>query len=172
VRRITALLLLVGLLAGCTALQGVTPSPTGSSRGAVRGLTNATEIVLASNAAQTIAFTGNAVNFSGIVLLVVLDVTAASGTTPTLDVKLQTTEDGTNWCDFAAFGQATVVSRQLIRIVQLTVPNVAQVACTDATLAAATVHQGPLGRAVRIKHALPGGTTPSFSYTIKAWVQD
>lgn len=42
-----------------------------------------------------------------------LDVTAASGTAPTLDVKLQTSHDGsTGWRDVAAFAQKTAVGTE------------------------------------------------------------
>ncbi len=42
-------------------------------------------------------------------LLGILNVTAVSGTSPTLDVKFQESMDGTNWIDIpsAAFAQAT-----------------------------------------------------------------
>jgi len=157
------------VLAACTAPPEATPQ----TRAPARAATNAIELVLANNSAQTTAFTGNAFSLGGATsMFLVLDVTAASGTSPTLDVKVQTTEDGTSWCDFAAFGQATAVSRQIVRVVTIVVPNTAQVTCTDATLAAATVHQGPLGRSIRIKHLAPGGTTPSFTYTVKVWVTD
>ena len=41
-----------------------------------------------------------------------LKVTSASGTTPTLDVKVQTSPDGTTWTDVGTFTQVTAVSTQ------------------------------------------------------------
>ena len=41
-----------------------------------------------------------------------LNVTAASGTSPTLDVKLETSSDGTNWYTVAAFAQKTGISSE------------------------------------------------------------
>lgn len=41
-----------------------------------------------------------------------LDVTAASGTSPTLDIKFQTSPDGTDWYDTGdAFAQQTAVNK-------------------------------------------------------------
>ena len=160
------LLALLVMLASCSPVAQPTP------KGAVRGAGNAGRLTLATSAARTAAFTGDAVTVTGYRLLVIeLDVTAVSGTTPTLDVKVQTLVDGTNWCDIAAFTQATAATRQLVRISQETTPN-AQVACTDGTLAAGTIHQGPWGQSIRVKHALPGGTTPSFTYSVTAWASE
>lgn len=49
-------------------------------------------------------------------LLVQLDVTAVAGTTPTLDVVVEDTIDGTNWYTVAAFAQKTTPGRELLRI--------------------------------------------------------
>jgi hypothetical protein len=72
-----------------------------------------------------------------------LTVTAASGTTPTLDVRLETSLDaGTTWSTVGAFAQAT---------------------------AATTKNKvfGPLGDLCRWAWTI-GGTTPSFTFTVAA----
>lgn len=161
------------LLVACQTPPTSTVSQTERPR-AGAGST-AVRFVLAPSAARTAAFTGTPVEIGGVkTVMLQLDVTAASGTTPTLDVKVQTTVDGTNWCDVGAFAQATAVSRKVMRISTAVFPLAAEdeEPCTDGTLAASLVRQGPLGQSLRVKHALPGGTTPSFTYTVTAWAAD
>lgn len=69
-----------------------------------------------------------------------LVVSAASGTSPTLDIAVQTSPDGTTWTTVASFAQQT---------------------------AAATVHKlfAPLDRFVRCNNVV-GGTSPSFTFQI------
>lgn len=72
-----------------------------------------------------------------------LTVTAASGTTPTLDVRLETSLDaGTSWQTVAAFAQAT------------------------ATTTKNKVF-GPLGDSCRWAWTI-AGTTPSFTFSVAA----
>lgn len=75
-----------------------------------------------------------------------LVVSAASGTTPTLDVTIQTSKDGTGtglgaWRTVATFTQATAATSQ-------------------------RVSSSALDRFVRVNAAL-GGTTPSFTYVVR-----
>jgi hypothetical protein len=77
-------------------------------------------------------------------LRVQLDVTAASGTTPTLDVVIEDTLDGTNWNTIgSAFTQKTTTGRQVIDI------------------------QGLFTGQLRVRWTI-GGTTPSFTFSVKA----
>jgi hypothetical protein len=71
-----------------------------------------------------------------------LNITAASGTSPTLDIKFQDSYDGTNWVDVAsgAFAQKTAANYS-----SLVLTNV-----------------GPYLRAVQTR----GGTSPSFTYDL------
>jgi hypothetical protein len=74
--------------------------------------TRTADITLAASAARTATGTGSAVEMgdSGILRLT-LDITAASGTTPTLDVAIQTSQDGsTGWTTVASFAQQTGVA--------------------------------------------------------------
>lgn len=68
-----------------------------------------------------------------------LNVTAASGTTPTLNVTIQTSNDGTTWRSAGTFTQATGVTSQR-----------------------ATFN---IDRFVRATWTI-GGTTPSFNFSI------
>lgn len=70
-----------------------------------------------------------------------LNVTAASGTSPSITVNLQTSPDNTTWSTVGSFAAATGVSSQ------------------------AKVF-GPLDKYVRAQWAAPTGTTPSFTFNI------
>ncbi len=73
-----------------------------------------------------------------------MNVTAVSGTTPTLAVKLQVSDDGgTTWYDLpgGAFTSATAATAQAIQISNF----------GDTLRAVSTI----------------GGTTPSFTYAVK-----
>lgn len=74
-----------------------------------------------------------------------LRVTAASGTTPTLDVKLQDTMDGTNYNDITggAFAQKTTTGAEVINVTSL------------------------FANQLRVLYTI-GGTTPSFTFTVIA----
>lgn len=70
-----------------------------------------------------------------------LNVTAASGTTPTLDVVLEDTLDGTNWNVIGTFSQKTATSREVINVT------------------------APFADNVRARWTV-GGTTPSFTFAV------
>jgi hypothetical protein len=73
-----------------------------------------------------------------------LNVSAASGTTPTLDVVIEDTVDGTNWNTVATFTQKTAVGVQAVDITGL---------FTDQ---------------IRVRWTI-GGTTPSFTFDVKLY---
>lgn len=100
---------------------------------------------LLPSAARTASVNGDAVevnDYSKIACY--LNVTVVSGTSPTLDVKLQDSSDGVNWVDIpsGAFTQATATG-----VKRLVVSDV--------------------GRYVRAVATI-GGTTPSFTFDVKA----
>lgn len=101
--------------------------------------------VLAASATQTV--TGNSgilANYGGATTLrCQLNVSAASGTTPTLDVTIQDSLDGTTWNTIGTFTQATTVTRQVINITT------------------------PFADQIRVLWTI-GGTTPSFTFDIRA----
>jgi hypothetical protein len=70
-----------------------------------------------------------------------LAVTAASGTTPTLDVVIEDSLDGTNWNTVATFTQKTAAGVQAV----------------DVT--------GLFGDQLRVRWTV-GGTTPSFTFAV------
>ena len=75
-------------------------------------------ITLLASAARTATGAGSAVaGFAAANHLVLqLDVTAASGTTPTLDVLVTDTVDGTNYYTIATFAQKVTTGREVIRL--------------------------------------------------------
>jgi len=74
------------------------------------------------------------------VLRLLLDVTAASGTSPTLDIAVQTSYDGSTWRAVASFTQATTTGTERKSF-------------------------SGCDRFVRITYTL-GGTTPSFTFSV------
>lgn len=102
----------------------------------------AEDTVLASSA-RTV--TGNTGVLSGYgvskTLRAQLEVTAASGTTPTLDVLIQDSLDGTNWNTVGTFTQKTAASRQVV----------------DVTT--------PFADRIRVLYTI-AGTTPSFTFSV------
>lgn len=86
------------------------------------------------------AVTGLAVQTT---LRVQLDVTAASGTSPSLSVVLEDTVDGTNWNTIGTFAAKTAVGREVINVTT------------------------PFAGTVRATWTVTG-TTPSFTFSILA----
>jgi len=70
-----------------------------------------------------------------------LEVTAASGTTPTLDVSVETSLDGVDWFTHGAFAQMTATGDQAKSF-------------------------GGLSRFARVSWAITG-TTPSFTFSVR-----
>jgi hypothetical protein len=71
-----------------------------------------------------------------------LNVTAASGTTPTLDVVVEDSFDGTTWNTVATFTQKTAVGVQALDV------------------------SGQFTDQLRVRWTI-GGTTPSFTFDVK-----
>ena len=92
---------------------------------------------------------------------VALRVTAASGTTPTLDTFLQDSGDNVGFNDRMHFPQATAAANYL-GAVSGGSGGITPVVTGDGTLAVSTKVDGPLSAFGRIKFVV-GGTTPSFT---------
>lgn len=115
---------------------------------------NTTGIVVDASAAKTVTGNGvTATNFNAHGAHVFVNITAASGTTPTLVVKLQGSVDGTNFYDLDATNATTAsltgISTAVIRIYP------------GLTNAVGTANQ-VLPRIWRCVFTI-GGTTPSFT---------
>lgn len=87
---------------------------------AMQDALNPRSLVLQASGAQMVSGNTAAIECYGKELTVTLDVTAAGGTSPTLDVKLQHSPDGGKWSDLGtAFAQKTGVSREVKAFTQL-----------------------------------------------------
>lgn len=73
-----------------------------------------------------------------------LNVTAAAGTTPTLDVVIEDTVDGTNWNAVGTFAQKVATGREVINIT------------------------GLFGETLRVRWTV-AGTTPSFTFAVDCY---
>ena len=140
---------------------------------------NPLRVVLQASQTTTTSSTGNIINvpagYHGCILH--LNVTAASGTSPTLNVYVQdqlvpavSTDVALNppsgtalYADFASFLQMTAAGDTTLRI--WNGGTSAGVAVTDGTLTAGTVNVGPVGLKWRIKWVLTA-TTPSFTWSL------
>lgn len=110
--------------------------------------------------------------------ILVLDISAASGTSPTLSVRIQEVltkpasgdavlgvPSGTKiYDDFAAFAQATGTGTQVMRIVGG--GNTVN-ALSAGALAASTIRNGPIGSIWRVQYSV-AGTSPSFTFSVTA----
>ena len=107
----------------------------------------ASRITLQASGAQTASGNGATIEAGEYTqALVTLNCTAVSGTTPTCTVLLQTSDDGgTTWYNLpnGAFTQLTAIGTQVLQI------NV------------------PFGDTIRANWTI-GGTTPSFTFAVKA----
>lgn len=102
----------------------------------------AEETIVASAARTASGDSGTVTGFGGAsTLRCQLGVTAASGTSPTLDVVIEDTLDGTNWNTVATFSQKTAVSREVVNVT------------------------APFANRLRVRWTV-GGTTPSFSFSV------
>lgn len=99
------------------------------------------DVVLHPSAARTATANGTVVEETGRrrTLALVLAITAASGTSPTLDVVVQTSRDGSTWYTAGAFTQATTTGTQ------------------RKTFA--------LDRYVRLQWTIGGSDTPTFTFS-------
>ena len=73
-----------------------------------------------------------------------LEVTAASGTTPTLDVVLEDTLDNTNWNTIKTFAQKITTGREVLNVLEA----------------------DQFGQPLRMRWTI-GGTTPSFTFNVR-----
>ncbi len=101
----------------------------------------ASEARTASGASSALAGLGPAES-----LRVQLNVTAAAGTSPTLDVVIEDTLDGTNYNTIGTFSQKTGPAREVMTITT------------------------PFSDRVRARWTM-GGTTPSFTFSVLLFAQ-
>lgn len=115
--------------------------------------------------------------------IIMLDVTAAGGTSPTLIARIQqgirpigtatVIGDATNdtdanivWDDYAAFASVSATGKRFIRIAARGSSSL-ESASSAGALAAGTIRAGALGSLWRAQYTL-GGTNPSFTFSVVA----
>lgn len=107
------------------------------------------DTILASAARTATGQSSEFRSFTASAIVIEVNVTAASGTTPTLDVDLQDTFDGTNWHKVSDV-------------------NAADITTTGLTVKRINLRDNPCTDRLRINFTI-GGTTPSFTFTVKAY---
>ena len=101
--------------------------------------------LLSSGARTTTAAGTTVIGFAAAKQLILqLNVTAASGTLPSLSVAVQDTVDGTNYNTIATFATASGVTREVIRLTT------------------------PFADSLRVVYVIEG-TTPSFTFNVITW---
>lgn len=111
-------------------------------------------VTLKASAAETASTTGSAVELGDNASMhVTVDVTAVSGTTPTMTVDIEGSDDNTNWAVIGTFGANGY--------------RAGSVGTAPSNLTGAATVRGvlPAARYVRHKSTI-GGTTPSFTYSV------
>lgn len=96
-------------------------------------------------------------------LIIEATIGTVTGTSPTLNLYLQTKMPDETWRDIAAFAQFTVAGSQILGMVS---GGNSLYAGTDGGLAAGTVKSMPLGAICRLKGVV-AGTNPLFPATIQ-----
>lgn len=128
---------------------------------------------LLASAARTTSGNSGAITFADAKfddLIIEVDVSAASGTTPTLDIYVQQTLDGTNYVDVAHLTQITAVLTNKARLVvkRGNFTDGVKEGVGDATVAAGALGLALLTTNGRIKWVI-GGTTPSFTFSVMSY---
>lgn len=114
-----------------------------------------------ASAAKVASFSGLAIGvdrYSAIKVAILI--TAVSGTSPTLNVYLQTLlGDDVTWSDIASLTQLTATGNRVLDFIN---GGNSEYASVDGSLAAGTIRNALLGRWVRLKFVI-AGTNPSFT---------
>lgn len=118
------------------------------------------ETVIDSSAARTATFNGNtASNSKKAGAFVLVDVTAASGTAPTLVAKVQFSVNGVDWHDLDTTNAQTASITTTGKYILKVYPGL--------TAAANSAANSPLPRLWRLVYTI-GGSTPSFTFSTSA----
>jgi len=115
----------------------------------------------ARNIAAASTVTSGVIDLAGPITTVIvqLNVTAISGTTPTLAVSIEDTVDGTNW------NKVFDVTNPTVNATGITVIRYNARADVTSTSAPA---KGPLANRIRFKYTL-AGTTPNTTFNVDAY---
>lgn len=123
---------------------------------------------LVASAARTTTGSSSAIEFPFVDDVVfIVNVTAASGTSPTLDLAFQITPDDTNYFSVQRFAQITGTGARTLQFStkRTTAQAAAEAAAADTGGALAT--NLPCSRNIKFKWTI-GGTNPSFTFVVYA----
>lgn len=115
------------------------------------GLYDSSQDELLPSAARTVSGQSDQFSVGGYASAAVIEirVTAVAGTSPTLDIDLEDTFDGTNWNKVADINSAAITAAG-VTVVRLNLANT------------------PTTNRLRLNYTV-GGTTPSFTFSVKAY---
>jgi len=152
---------------------------------------NSQDVILLPITTDTASGTGQILNIPDgyIAAMICIQCTAASGTSPTLNVFVQDelfpagTGDavlakGSGTALFDDFYAATQITGAIVKVVRFTSNSMAGTAnaasittCdytkSDGALTAGSIRPGPIGNVWRVKYTI-GGTSPSFTFNVTA----
>lgn len=127
---------------------------------------------LVSSASKTASGNSGALTLDGNFdrAVIELAVTAVTGSSPTLDLYIQETLDGTNYVDVCAFTQVTAALTNPHRVVlnSIDVADALKEGVGDATTAAGNLGMPLVTNKVRVKWVL-GGTSPDFTLAVTSY---
>lgn len=125
-----------------------------------------TKVLLASGALTATGTTSNITLPLCDSYTIIQDITAASGTSPTLDTALQVTVDGgTTWYSVMRFAQVTAANTQRITFQPIQGRGEASSQAALADTGGQVTANQPLSQLVRFKYTI-AGTSPSFTTAI------
>jgi hypothetical protein len=120
------------------------------------GVRRGSALVAKASGAETANTTHPALNTEDVAVVhVVVDVTAVSGTTPTMTVVVEGSNDGTNWFELGTVGANGYRAGSV------------GTAPSNFTATATTRAMFPAAQQVRTRSVI-GGSTPSFTYSVVA----
>lgn len=124
-------------------------------------------VLVTSGTRATGTFTSGAIRLpKGESYLFILDITAVSGTSPTLDVAIQVThDDGTTFTTVLRFAQASTVSRRLLRIQPTLGRGEAGTEGASADTGGALNANVPFSRKIQIK-ATTAGSSAGLTWSL------
>lgn len=127
---------------------------------------------LVASASRTASGNSGALTLNGDFDRCVLElaVTAVTGTSPTLDLYIQETLDGTNYIDVCHFTQVTAALTNPHRVVlnSIDVSDALKEGIGDATVSAGQLGLALVTNKVRVKWVI-GGTSPDFTFAVTSY---
>ena len=97
-----------------------------------------------------------------------LDVSAVTGTLPTLDVWVQLMMPNDTWSDLVAFARMSGAGTRIATIIPLGPPEISEAALSNKGLSLGSVRTFPLANNMRVVWDIGGTAGQSFTFAVKA----